>query len=136
MGYQAGEGTVGNGREALKKSGTIWEAARSTPAALTSENGPKMAQVVYPPLKILSIALLQTPGDRTAPARLRWFLSGGIVAKINQPKSVGHPFSIVEVKKSDRCATTGGNAFDKTTVEAKMAIPSLLAWMKEEDDFL
>ena len=58
------------------------------------------------------------------------------MAKINQPKSVGHPFSIVEVKKSDRCATTGGNAFDKTTVEAKMAIPSLLAWMKEEDDFL
>ncbi len=31
--------------------------------------------------------------------RLRWFLSGGIVAKINQPESVGHSFGIVEVKK-------------------------------------
>ncbi len=58
------------------------------------------------------------------------------MANVNQPKAVGHPFGIIEVKKSDSCATTCGHAFDKTTVEAKMAIPSLLTWMKEEDDFL
>ena len=92
--------------------------------------------MVYPPFKTLSIALLQTPGDRTAPARLCWFLPGWIVANINQPKSVGYPFSIVEVKKRDCSATAGGNTLDKTTVEAKMAIPSLLTWMKEENDFI
>jgi hypothetical protein len=40
------------------------------------------------------------------------------------------------MKKSDRSATAGGNALDTTTVEAKMAIPSLLTWIEEEDDFL
>jgi len=64
------------------------------------------------------------------------FLSGGIVAKINQPKSVGQPFGIVEVKKRDCSTTAGSNVLDKTTIEAKMAFPSLLTWMKEEDDFL
>ena len=32
--------------------------------------------------------------------------NGGIVAKINQPKSVGHSFSIIEMKKRDSSATT------------------------------
>jgi hypothetical protein len=56
------------------------------------------------------------------------------VAQINQPKAVGHSFSIVEMKKRDSRTTTGGNAFDTTTVEAKMAIPSLLTWIEEEDN--
>jgi len=58
------------------------------------------------------------------------------VANINQPKSVGHPFSIIEMKKGDSSATTRGNAFDKSTVEAEMAIPSLFTWIKEEYDFI
>ena len=58
------------------------------------------------------------------------------MANINQAESVGYPFSIVEMKKSDCSATAGGNALDTATVEAKMAIPSLLTWMKEEDDFV
>src|SRR6059058_5166895 len=43
-------------------------------------------------------------------------LSGGIVAKINQPKSVGHAFSIIEVKKRDSGAPTCGNAFNQSAV--------------------
>ena len=58
------------------------------------------------------------------------------MAKINQPNSVGYSFSIVEAKKCDCSATTGGNALDTTSVEAKRAMPSLLTWMKEQDDFL
>jgi len=63
-------------------------------------------------------------------------LSGRIVAQINQPKSVGHPFRIIEMKKSHSRATTCGNAFNQSAVEAKMAIPSLLTWMEEEDGFV
>ena len=62
--------------------------------------------------------------------------SGGIVAKINEPKPIGHTFSVVEMKKSNRSATTRGNALDTTTVEAKMAIPSLPTWIEEEGGFL
>jgi len=58
------------------------------------------------------------------------------MAKINQPKAVGHSFSIIEMKKSDSSATTCGNAFNQSAIEAKMAIPSLLTWMKEGDDFV
>jgi hypothetical protein len=58
------------------------------------------------------------------------------VAKINHTESVDHQFWVVEVKKRDRGATAGGNAFDTTAVEAKMAIPSLLARIEEQDDFL
>ncbi len=56
--------------------------------------------------------------------------------KINQPESVGNTFSVVEVKKRNCRATTRGNALDTTTVEAKMAMPSLSAWLEEEDGFL
>jgi hypothetical protein len=58
------------------------------------------------------------------------------VPKINQPKPVGHTFSVIEMKKNGSSATTRGNALDTTTVEAKMAIPSLLTWIEEEDSFL
>lgn len=34
------------------------------------------------------------------------FLSGGIMAKINQPKAVGYSVSIIEMKKSDSSTPT------------------------------
>ncbi len=58
------------------------------------------------------------------------------MAKINQPKAVGHSFRIIEMKKSDCSAPTCGNAFNQSAIEAKMAIPSLLTWIEEEDDFV
>ena len=64
------------------------------------------------------------------------FLSGRIVTKSNQPQSIGYPFGIIEMEESDRRTPTGGNAFNQTTVEAKMAMPSLSAWLEEEDGFL
>ncbi len=60
----------------------------------------------------------------------------GIVADVNQSKSVGHPLSLIEMKQRGSGATTRGNAFDPTTIEAKMAIPSLLTRIEEKDDFL
>jgi len=48
------------------------------------------------------------------------------VAQINRPKAVGHSFRIIEMKKSDSSAPTCINAFYQSTIEAKMAIPSLL----------
>ena len=69
-------------------------------------------------------------------ARFCWHLSCWIVANINQPKAVGYPFNIVEMKKCDRRTTTGGKAFDTTTIKAKMTLPALLTWIEEEDDFL
>ena len=71
-----------------------------------------------------------------APHRLRRALTGRIVAKGDQPEAVSLPFGIIEVKKPDSGAPTGGNPLDTTAVEAKMAIPSLLTWIKKEDDFL
>jgi hypothetical protein len=56
------------------------------------------------------------------------------VAKGNQPEAVSHSFGIIEVHKRDCGAPAGGNAFDATAVEAKMATPSLLARIEEEDD--
>jgi hypothetical protein len=70
------------------------------------------------------------------PPRLCWHPPDGIVAKINQPKAVGHPFNLIEMKKRDSSAPTRGNAFDKSAVEAKMAIPPLLTWIEEEDGFI
>ncbi len=58
------------------------------------------------------------------------------MTQINQPKAVGHSFRIIEMKKSDSSATTCGHAFDQSAVEAKMAMPSLLTWIEEEDDFV
>ena len=58
------------------------------------------------------------------------------MAERNQPEAVRYPFGIIEVKKRDSGAPTGGNPFDTTAVEAKMAIPSLLSWVEEEDDFV
>jgi hypothetical protein len=58
------------------------------------------------------------------------------VAKINQAKAVGYPFSIVEMKQRDRRTATSGNAFDTTTIEAKMPLPALLARIEEEDGFV
>ena len=81
------------------------------------------------------VAFLVSLAIEPAP-RLCLLLSGGIMAKINQPKAVGHSFRIIEMKKRGSSAPTCGNALDKTTVEAKMAIPSLLTWIEEEDDFL
>jgi hypothetical protein len=40
------------------------------------------------------------------------------------------------MKKRHSCATTCGSAFDTSTIEAKMALPSLLTWIEEEDDFV
>ena len=51
----------------------------------------------------------------------------------NQPEAVRYPFGIIEVQKRDRGAPTGGNAFDATAVETKMASPSLLSRVEEED---
>src|SRR5436305_9426778 len=110
----------------------LLEQLYQTMCANTREAGGLLLHI--PPLKVLSIARRQTPGVRTA--RLYWFLSGGIMANINQAESVGYPFSIVEMKKSDCSATAGGNALDTATVEAKMAIPSLSPWIEEEDGFL
>ena len=68
--------------------------------------------------------------------RFCWHLSCWIVANINQPKAVGYPFSIVEMKKCDSRTTTSGNAFDTTTIVAKMPLPALLTGIVEEDGFL
>ena len=58
------------------------------------------------------------------------------MAKIDQPQSVGYPISIVEVEKRDRGTPTRGNILNQGAVEAKVAIPLLLAWVEEEDDFV
>ena len=58
------------------------------------------------------------------------------MAKIDQPQSVGYPISIVEVEKRDRGTPTRGNTLNQGAVEAKVAIPLLLAWVEEEDDFV
>ena len=65
-----------------------------------------------------------------------WAPLGGIVAKPNQPQSVGYPISIVEVEKSDSRAPSCGNTFNQSAVEAKVAIPPLLTWIEEKDDFV
>lgn len=57
------------------------------------------------------------------------------MAKIDQPQPVGYPISIVEVEKRDRGTPTCGNTLNQRAVKAKVAIPPLLAWVKEEDDF-
>jgi hypothetical protein len=59
---------------------------------------------------------------------------GRIVAKGNQPEAVSHPFGIIEMKKRGSGAPTRASTFDTTAVEAKMAIPSLLTRVEEEDD--
>jgi hypothetical protein len=58
------------------------------------------------------------------------------VAQFNQPEAEGHAFSIIEMKKGDSSTLTCGNAFNQSAIEAKMALPSMLTRMKEEDDFL
>lgn len=58
------------------------------------------------------------------------------MAQFNQPEAEGHSFSIIEMKKSDSRTATSDNALNSSTIEAKMATPSLLTRMKEEDDFL
>jgi hypothetical protein len=67
---------------------------------------------------------------------LRELLSGGIVAEFNQFEAEGHTFRIVEMKKGGSSTSTCGNAFNSSAIEAKMPIPSLFTWMKEEDNFL
>ncbi len=57
------------------------------------------------------------------------------MANLNESKSIGHSFCIIDMEKSDGCAVTCSNAFDKRAVETKMAIPFLLTWMKEERYF-
>jgi hypothetical protein len=54
------------------------------------------------------------------------------VTDTHQPKQVGHPFSVTEIKKIGRSTTTPGKALDMTTMEANMAIPPLLAWIEKE----
>ena len=58
------------------------------------------------------------------------------MAQINQPKAVGHSFRIIEMKKSDSSAPTCSNAFNQRAIEAKLALPSLLTWIEEENDFV
>ena len=58
------------------------------------------------------------------------------MTKSNQPQSIDYPFGIIEMKKSDCRTPTGGYAFDKTPIEAKMPMPSLFTGIKQEDDFL
>lgn len=64
------------------------------------------------------------------------FLSDRIVAQFNQPEAESDSFSIIEMKKSSSRTPTCGNAFNQSAIEAKMATPTLLARMKEEDDLL
>lgn len=70
--------------------------------------------------------------DRIASSGWDGFLAGSIVAQFNQPEAKGHSFGIIEMKKSSCSASTCGNAFNQSAIEAKMAAPSLLTWMKEE----
>ena len=58
------------------------------------------------------------------------------MAESNQPEAVRYPFGVIEVKQRDRGAPTRGNPLYPTAVEAKMAIPSLLPRVEEEDDFV
>lgn len=63
-------------------------------------------------------------------------LMWGIVTNIYQSKTEGHPLRVIQVKKSSSCSPTCGNAFNTTTVESKMAMPSLIARMKKQGNFI
>jgi hypothetical protein len=78
---------------------------------------------------LASLIIELTPG-------LGWLLAGRIVAQINQSKAVGYSFRIIEMKQCNCRAATCGNAFNQCDIEAKMAMPSLLTWIEEEDDFV
>ena len=78
------------------------------PGRLLPKDGPKNPVLRNPILSkrdeaLFTVVFLVSSAIKPAP-RLCWLLSGGIVANINQPKSVGHSFSIIEMKQ--RSATT------------------------------
>jgi hypothetical protein len=63
-------------------------------------------------------------------------LAGRIAAQINQSQVIGDSFRIIEMKQGGGRASTCGNAFNQSTIKSKMAMPSLLTRIKEEDDFV
>lgn len=58
------------------------------------------------------------------------------MANLDQPEPKSHSFGIIHMEESNGGTAAGRNAFDESTIQAKMALPFLFVRMEKNNYFL